>query len=69
MNPAAFASSLPKILKYFPNNTVVVRRLSCLQKTHTLPETVTGLVLKLFDNDSRPKDLLKFADRVVEILK
>ena len=50
-------------------NTMVVDELSCLQKTRILPETVTGVVLKLFDSDSGPKDLLKFADRIVEIRK
>ena len=70
VNPAVFSTSPRQILKCVPNtNTMVVDEHSCLQKTHSLPETVTGVVLKSFGRDSGRNNLLKFADRVVEIRK
>ena len=48
---------------------MVIDELSCLQKTHNLPEAVTGIVLKWLNFDVCPQDLLNVADRVVEIRK
>ena len=65
VNPAAFSGSPRAILWRFPNNTMVVNDLACLETSEPLPSTVTSVVVGSVDFKLLTDEQLRFADRVV----